>query len=78
VTALPADEITDATCTEEHHRNTLYCSFCSKCQHDAALLIVGGPHAFICDECVDACAKVVLDHRRGIFDQLDEIRLLGT
>lgn len=60
-------------------RNTLYCSFCGTSQHDvAALLIVGGPHAFICDECVDACAKLVADRRREIFDQLDEIRLLGT
>jgi hypothetical protein len=39
-------------------RNTLYCAFCGKSQHDVRKLIAG-PTAFICDECVDICTTVV-------------------
>src|SRR5512140_2478936 len=33
-------------------KNTLYCSFCGKSQHEVRKLIAG-PTVFICDECVD-------------------------
>lgn len=59
-------------------RNTLYCYFCGRSQHNVALLIIGRSPSAVCDRCVDICAKMVLDRRRGIEDQLDEIRLLGT
>jgi ATP-dependent Clp protease ATP-binding subunit ClpX len=32
-------------------KNTLYCSFCGKSQHEVRKLIAG-PTVFICDECV--------------------------
>ncbi|HAT34501.1 MAG TPA: hypothetical protein DCS82_02185, partial [Rhodospirillaceae bacterium] len=32
-------------------KNTLYCSFCGKSQHEVKKLIAG-PTVFICDECV--------------------------
>ena len=37
---------------------TLYCSFCSKSQHDVRKLIAG-PTVFICDECVELCTDIV-------------------
>jgi hypothetical protein len=37
---------------------TLYCSFCSKSQHNVAKLIAG-PYVFICDECVGLCNKIL-------------------
>jgi hypothetical protein len=37
---------------------TLYCSFCSKSQHDVAKL-VAGRDVFICDECVLMCLNIV-------------------
>ena len=41
---------------------TLYCSFCSKSQHDVQKL-VAGPSVFICDECVAICIDVMRDPR---------------
>ena len=40
-------------------KNTLYCSFCGKSQHEVRKLIAGPPPVFICDECVDICTDVV-------------------
>lgn len=37
---------------------TVYCSFCSKSQHDVKKLIAG-PSTFICDECVTLCLDIV-------------------
>ncbi len=34
------------------NKNTLYCSFCGKSQHEVRKLIAG-PTVFICDECVE-------------------------
>jgi ATP-dependent Clp protease ATP-binding subunit ClpX len=39
-------------------RNTLYCSFCGKAQHEVKKLIAG-PTVFICNECVELCMKIV-------------------
>jgi ATP-dependent protease Clp ATPase subunit len=39
-------------------KNTLYCSFCGKSQHEVFKLIAG-PTAFICDECVELCRHLV-------------------
>jgi ClpX C4-type zinc finger protein len=38
---------------------TLYCSFCSKSQHEVKKLISGPFAVFICDECVGLCNEVV-------------------
>jgi ATP-dependent Clp protease ATP-binding subunit ClpX len=39
-------------------RNTLYCSFCGKSQHEVRKLIAG-PTVFICDECVELCMDII-------------------
>ncbi len=39
-------------------KNTLYCSFCGKSQHQVIKLIAG-PSVFICNECVDLCAAIL-------------------
>ena len=39
-------------------KNTLYCSFCGKSQHEVRKLIAG-PTVFICDECVDVCVDII-------------------
>ena len=41
-------------------KNTLYCSFCGKSQHEVRKLIAG-PTVFICDECVELCMDIVGD-----------------
>src|SRR3974390_237161 len=41
-------------------KNTLYCSFCGKSQHDVRKLIAG-PKVFICDECVELCTDIIRD-----------------
>lgn len=38
---------------------TVYCSFCSKSQHDVKKLIAG-PSSFICDECVELCMQIII------------------
>src|SRR3974390_911259 len=39
-------------------KNTLYCSFCGKSQHEVRKLIAG-PTVFICDECVELCMGII-------------------
>lgn len=46
-----------------------YCSFCTKSQNDAFLLIAA-PTAFICDECVDLCTNLVAERRRKRLDNM--------
>ncbi len=41
-------------------KNTLFCSFCGKSQHDVSKLIAG-PTVFICDGCVEVCDDVIID-----------------
>jgi hypothetical protein len=43
-------------------RNTLYCSFCGKSQHQVKTLIAG-PTVFICNECVHACMEIIGDEK---------------
>ena len=43
-----------------NHPERLRCSFCRKDQNDVRRLIAG-PSVFICDECVDACVKIIAD-----------------
>ncbi len=42
----------------EGSKNTLYCSFCGKSQHEVRKLIAG-PTVFICDECVELCMDII-------------------
>jgi len=39
-------------------KNTLYCSFCGKSQHEVRKLIAG-PSVFICDECIELCNDII-------------------
>ena len=41
-------------------KNTLYCSFCGKSQHEVRKLIAG-PTVFICDECVNLCEQIIAE-----------------
>ena len=47
-----------ATTTGNDSKNTLYCSFCGKSQHEVRKLIAG-PTVFICDECVELCMDII-------------------
>jgi ATP-dependent Clp protease ATP-binding subunit ClpX len=38
---------------------TLYCSFCSKSQHEVKCLVRGPAGVFICDECVEVCTRII-------------------
>jgi len=44
-------------------KNTLYCSFCGKSQHEVRKLIAG-PTVFICDECVELCMDIIREETR--------------
>lgn len=37
----------------------LWCSFCGKSEHEVLLLIAGPQNNFICDDCVEACVKLI-------------------
>ncbi len=45
-------------------KNTLYCSFCGKSQHEVRKLIAG-PTVFICDECVELCTDIIQEESSG-------------
>ncbi len=44
--------------SESDSKNTLYCSFCGKSQHEVRKLIAG-PNVFICNECVELCMDII-------------------
>ena len=44
-------------------KNTLYCSFCGKSQHEVRKLIAG-PTVFICDECVELCMDIIREEHQ--------------
>src|ERR1700710_2415284 len=45
-------------------KNTLYCSFCGKRQHEVRKLIAG-PTVFICDECVDLRMDLIREENKS-------------
>ncbi|MBM3565639.1 MAG: ATP-dependent Clp protease ATP-binding subunit ClpX [Alphaproteobacteria bacterium] len=54
-------------------KNTLYCSFCGKSQHEVRKLIAG-PTVFICDECVELCMDIIREeHKTGLVKSGDGI-----
>jgi ATP-dependent Clp protease ATP-binding subunit ClpX len=54
-------------------KNTLYCSFCGKSQHEVRKLIAG-PTVFVCDECVELCMDIVReDHKASLAKSRDGI-----
>ncbi|PKU25851.1 ATP-dependent Clp protease ATP-binding subunit ClpX [Telmatospirillum siberiense] len=49
--------------TSSDSKNTLYCSFCGKSQHEVRKLIAG-PTVFICDECVELCMDIIREEHK--------------
>ncbi len=49
--------------TGSDSKNTLYCSFCGKSQHEVRKLIAG-PTVFICDECVELCMDIIREETK--------------
>lgn len=45
-------------------KNTLYCSFCGKSQHEVRKLIAG-PNVFICNECVELCMDIIREEDKS-------------
>src|SRR5216110_181086 len=45
-------------------KNTLYCSFCGKSQHEVRKLIAGQT-VFICDECVELCMDIIREENKS-------------
>lgn len=46
-------------------KNTLYCSFCGKSQHEVRKLIAG-PTVYICNECVELCMDIVREDGKNM------------
>ncbi len=44
-------------------KNTLYCSFCGKSQHEVRKLIAG-PNVFVCNECVELCMDIIREETK--------------
>lgn len=49
---------------EKESKNTRYCSFCGKSEHEVRKLIAG-PTVFICDECVELCVDIIRTADKG-------------
>ena len=52
-------------------KNTRYCSFCGKSEHEVRKLIAG-PTVFICDECVELCMDIIRTADKTIVSQDDD------
>ena len=52
------------TKSSSESKNTLYCSFCGKSQHEVRKLIAG-PTVFICDECVELCMDIIREETKN-------------
>ncbi len=57
--------------TNNDSKNTLYCSFCGKSQHEVRKLIAG-PTVFICDECVELCNDIIKEESKGSLSKSGE------
>ena len=53
---------------KSENKNTLYCSFCGKSQHEVKKLIAG-PTVFICDECVELCMDIIREENNSAINQ---------
>ena len=49
---------------DKDSKNTLYCSFCGKSQHEVRKLIAG-PNVFICNECVELCMDIIREEDKS-------------
>ena len=57
---------------KSNNKNTLYCSFCGKSQHEVKKLIAG-PTVFICDECVELCMDIIKEENKTNNQKIDGI-----
>lgn len=48
-----------------------YCSFCGRAK-EVVFLLIAGPAAFICNECVDSCVEIIEEEKEK---KLNEARL---
>ena len=55
----------------KENKNTLYCSFCGKSQHEVRKLIAG-PTVFICDECVELCMEIIKEESKSQISKNEE------
>ena len=53
------------TSGRDSSKNTRYCSFCGKSEHEVRKLIAG-PTVFICDECVVLCMDIIKAADKGV------------
>src|SRR3979409_2222066 len=53
-------------------KNTLYCSFCGKSQHEVRKLIAG-PTVFICDECIELCKDIIHEDNASLVKSRDGV-----
>ena len=54
----------------KNSKNTLFCSFCGKSQHEVRKLIAG-PTVFICDECVELCMDIIKEENKSLSSKKD-------
>ena len=59
----PVTECAMSKSSGSDSKNTLYCSFCGKSQHEVRKLIAG-PTVFICDECVELCMDIIREEHK--------------
>jgi hypothetical protein len=59
-----ASHIKGAMAVQSLPKDTLYCSFCGKSQHDVSKLIAG-PTVFVCAECVELCMDIIRDENKS-------------
>ena len=52
-------------------KNTLFCSFCGKSQHEVKKLIAG-PTVFICDECVELCMDIIKEEHKASLNKTSD------
>lgn len=57
--------------SKETEKNTLYCSFCGKSQHEVKKLIAG-PNVFICNECVELCTDIIKEEDKDTIKRSGE------
>src|SRR5256885_16890196 len=62
--AGPGDGVGMTKSSGSDSKNTLYCSFCGKSQHEVRKLIAG-PTVLICDECVELCMDIIGEENKS-------------
>lgn len=56
-------------------KDAVYCSFCGKLQ-DEVTRMVAGPDVYICDECVELCARIIREEEDKSITPQGEVTLL--